>query len=72
MRGACYLSTSEILTDKRVAFGERGFIRGMASFEGEILVVICYLSVSEILTDKRVAFGECGFIRGWPLVSVAL
>ena len=41
-----------------------GLIRGMASLEGDNLVVFYYLSVSENWSDKRVAFGESGFIRG--------
>jgi hypothetical protein len=40
-----------------VAFGWRGLIRGVASLEGDNLVVLYYLCASAICTDKRVAFG---------------
>ena len=48
-----YLCASEICTDKRVAFGWRGLIRGVASLEGDNLVVLYYLCASAICTDKR-------------------
>jgi hypothetical protein len=38
---------------KRVAFGWRGLIRGVASLAGDNLVVLYYLCASVICTDKR-------------------
>jgi hypothetical protein len=42
---------------------EGGFVRGVASLEGDRVVVFYHLCASEIWLDIRVAFGGCGRLR---------
>jgi len=51
-----------------VAFGGgRDLIRGLASLEGDNLVVFYYISASEIWPDNKGDIGGSGLIRGRQL-----